>query len=265
MKKNHLFFMYFLFVQMISAQVGINTANPNPNAALEVASNATTKIGGFMPPTVTEVQRDAIPVTAADDGLMLYVTVPCGDRRLQLFNAAKVMWENVFADAVPVKVWDFGNDLATWPLSPGIGTAPIIIDNLGLVPIDNETNFGEVNNNAVTFSDGFTATRRFRMNGPSFLGPFQPMPTRRYLYIGISGSARIKVWFRTNVGGAQRTFYVTDGTQVIGYETTNISGNDDLAILEATYLGGATTLYIFNDLSCNVYKLEVCGALVSTP
>jgi len=266
MKKNHHFFMYFLFVQMISAQVGINTANPSSNAALEVASNAATKIGGFVPPTVTEVQRDAIPVTADDDGLMLYVTVPCGDRRLQLFNAATMVWENVFSTEVPFREWDFGNDITTWPPSPGIGTDPVIIDDLGLVPIINETNFGAVNNNAQTFSDGFTAVRRFQMNGAGYpIGPFQVMPDRRYIYFGVNGPCRVKVWFRTNSNGASRTLYVTNGTEIIGSETTNSGGNDNLAILEAIYTGGPSNLYVFGSAACNLYKLEVCGSLINSP
>jgi hypothetical protein len=166
---------------------------------------------------------------------------------------------------VPFKVWDFGNDLANWPLSPGIGVNPIIVDNLGLVPINIETDFGEVTDNNITFSDGFTAVRRFRMNGPSFIGGFVPMPTRRYLYFGVNGPARIKVWFRTNTNGSSRTMYVTDGSQLIGSSTTNSGGNGDLAILETTYSGGPATLYVYNDLSCNIYKIEVCGTLVNTP
>lgn len=265
MKKNLLFFICILIHQLLQGQVGINTAEPNLNAALEVRGSSSHQVGGFMPPTVTQEQRDMIPVTADDDGLLLYVTVICGDRRLQMFSALSMSWEDIFSSEVPFKVWNFGNDAMTWPLSLGIGNVPVVVDNLGLVPIDDETNFGEVTNNSVTFSDGFTAVRRFRMNGPSYMGPFVPMPTRRYLYFGINGPARIKVWFRTNVNGGQRTFYVTDGVQVIGSETTNSGGNDDLAILEATYTGGPATLYLFNDLACNVYKVEVCGSLVYSP
>ncbi|MDP2161364.1 MAG: hypothetical protein Q8K02_12825 [Flavobacterium sp.] len=264
MRKKYFLFVFLLFLfQEMRAQVGINTAVPSPNAALDVGVSSD-RIGGFMPPSVTEAQRDAIPVTAADDGLMLYVTVPCGNRRLQLFNGAALAWEDVMSWAVPYKVWDFGNDGATWPATTGIGTTPIVVDNLGLVPIISANDFGEVNNSNVTFSDGFTTVRRFRMNGPSYIGSFVPMPTRRYLYLGVSGPCRIKVWFRSNTNGDVRTLYVTDGAVVVGSETTNTGGNGDLAILEATYIGGPTTLYVFNDLSCNLYKLEVCGALVST-
>jgi hypothetical protein len=264
MCNNYFFILFLLICQGILAQVGINTAEPNPNAALEVNGLSATQLGGVQLPTVTLAQRNSIPVTATDDGLLLYVTVPCGNRRLQLFNGATLNWEDVMSWEVPFKVWDFGNDAVIWPLSTGIGTTPIVVDNLGLVPIDSANDFGEVSNNSVTFSDGFSALRRFRMNGPSYIGGFVPMPTRRYLYFGIAGPARIKVWFRTNVGGDSRTLYVSDGVQVIGSATTNADGNGDLAILEATYLGGPTTLYVFNDLSCNLYKLEVCGALVAT-
>lgn len=258
--------MYFLFVQIISAQVGINTANPNPNAALEVASDAATKIGGFMPPTVSIEQRNAIPVTAADDGLMVYVKVPCGNRRLQLFNGVLLKWEDVLSMEVPFKVWNFGNDIVTWPPSGGTGSLPIIVDNIGLFPpVSPDTDFGRVNNGAATFSDGFTAPRRFQMGGAGFpLGFFDATPDRRHIFMDVSGPCRIKVWFSTNANNAVRTLFVTDGALVLGSETTNSGGNNNFAILEATYTGGPRRLYVFGDSSCNLYKLEVCGAIVNT-
>lgn len=260
MCNNYFFILFLLICQGMLAQVGINTAQPNPNAALEVGVSAD-KIGGFMPPTVTEAQRDAIPVTAADDGLLLYVKDPCGNRSLQLFDGVALAWEDVMSWPVASKVWDFGNDAVTWPTSTGIGTTSIVVDNLGLFPISSSTNFGAVNNNSQTFSDGFVATRRFQMNGPGYPGAFQVLPTQRYLYMGVSGSCTIKLWFITGFNGVSRTMYVTDGVNVLGSQSSSI-GN---AILEVNYTGGPTTLYIYGSAACNLYKLEVCGALVSTP
>lgn len=163
------------------------------------------------------------------------------------------------------KIWDFGNDAATWPLSSGIGTEPMVVDNLGLFPIPTNTNFGAVNANNLTFGDGYSATRRFQMNGAGYpAGPFMAMPTQRYLFFGVSGSCTVKVWFRTGSNGAVRTMYVSDGNAAVGSSTTNSGGNGDFPILQANYTGGATTLYIYGDAACNLYKVEVTGATVST-
>lgn len=163
------------------------------------------------------------------------------------------------------KIWDFGNDTTTWPLSSGIGNDPMVVDNLGLFPIPTNTNFGAVTANNLTFGDGFSATQRFQMNGGGYpAGEFQPMPTQRYLFFGVSGACTVKVWFRTGSNGAVRTLYVSDGTQAVGSATTNANGNGDFPILTANYTGGATTLYIYGDLATNLYKVEVTGATVET-
>jgi len=164
-----------------------------------------------------------------------------------------------------IKVWDFGNDTATWPSSSGIGNDPIVVDNLGLFPIPTNTNFGAVNNNNQSFPDGFTATQRFQMNGAGYSGgDFQVMPTQRYLFMGVSGSCTIKVWFRPGSNGSVRTMYVTDGVNVVGSQGSNSGSFADSTILEVNYTGGPNTLYVYGDSACNLYKMEVSGATVNT-
>jgi len=98
------FILFFCLVLAgVQAQVGINTTTPNPNAVLHVNSHfGGSQYGGFMPPKVTLDERNSIPVTAADDGLMLYVSYPNGDRCLQLFNGASLTWGNINCFQVPV-------------------------------------------------------------------------------------------------------------------------------------------------------------------
>ena len=68
MKKLILLLPIFVLLQMcLYAQVGIGTATPNASAKLDVSS--TTQ--GFLPPRMTQVQRDQIPSVA---GLMIYNT-----------------------------------------------------------------------------------------------------------------------------------------------------------------------------------------------
>lgn len=68
--KRNLFLLLFsmLFVSATQAQIGIGTNTPNASAKLEIVS--TDK--GFLPPRMTQVQRDAIPAPAT--GLMIFQT-----------------------------------------------------------------------------------------------------------------------------------------------------------------------------------------------
>lgn len=163
------------------------------------------------------------------------------------------------------KTWDFGNDVATWPVTAGIGVNPMVVDNLGLFPIPTNTNFGAVNANVTTFSDGYVSVNRFQLNGAGFSsGADINMPTQRYLFIDVSRACTVKVWFRTGSNAAPRTMYVSNGTAIVGSETTNTGSNTDSAILTANYTGAAGRLYIYGNAACNLFKVEVSGAAVST-
>ncbi len=161
------------------------------------------------------------------------------------------------------KTWDFGNNTTTWPLSSGIGSEEIIVDNLGLYPIATNTNFGAVTANNATFTDGFTATQRFQMNGGGSAPAGTFMPVQRFLHFNVSGACTVKVWFKTGSGGATRTIFVTNGSALVGSATSNSGGNTDAAIVTASYTGGAGKLYIYGDSACNLYKVEVTGATVT--
>lgn len=90
------FFFFLIFTGVVMGQVGVNTTSPNSNSALHVHSAfAGGGYGGFLPPRVTLAQRNLIPVTAADDGLLVYVTLANGSRCLQLYNGATLGWEDV--------------------------------------------------------------------------------------------------------------------------------------------------------------------------
>ncbi len=168
------------------------------------------------------------------------------------------------------KVWDFGNDDVTWPstsatIGPGTET---IIDFLGLYSNNPTasaiTNFGAINSNNTTFTDGYIAARRFQLNGAGYpTGPFQPMPTQRYLFVDVTGACTIKVWFRPGSNSAQRTIYITNGVDVVGQNTSNTNGNLDPTIVTAA-APAAGRYYIYGDTACNLFKVEVSGASVNT-
>lgn len=86
----HQFFL--LFVALIgitaSAQVGINTLTPNPNAALDINSTSS----GLLPPRMTESQRNAIdePIPS---GLQVWC-INCGPNgEMQVYNGSN--WTNL--------------------------------------------------------------------------------------------------------------------------------------------------------------------------
>lgn len=88
------FIIPFLFVGTIimHAQVGVGTTSPSEASMLEI--NGVTGSGeyrGFMPPRVpTTTERDAIPTTATDIGLLVFVQdIAC----LQMWNGTA--WEDV--------------------------------------------------------------------------------------------------------------------------------------------------------------------------
>jgi uncharacterized protein (TIGR02145 family) len=104
-------FIIALFITTSSnAQVGIgvSTANRNPSAQLEVFS--TTK--GFLPPRMTEAQRNLIPVTSSSAGLIVYCTNCGANGEMQYYNGSS--WTNMIgAAAAAADVVTIGNQIWT--------------------------------------------------------------------------------------------------------------------------------------------------------
>jgi hypothetical protein len=73
------------------AQVGIGTSTPNASAALDVTSTNT----GFLPPRMTEAQRNSITTPAT--GLMVYCTNSGTNGELQVYNGSA--WTNLVGGA----------------------------------------------------------------------------------------------------------------------------------------------------------------------
>jgi uncharacterized protein (TIGR02145 family) len=99
MKKNILAILLMIALAITTnshAQVGIGvaTANINPSAQLEVVSTAK----GFLPPRMTEAQRNAIVVTAASAGLIVYCTDCSWYGEWQGYNGSS--WTNMLGGSV---------------------------------------------------------------------------------------------------------------------------------------------------------------------
>lgn len=77
------------------AQVGINTTNPSPSAALDVASSSDNiRFGGFLPPRVTLQQREAMSPGADDNGLIIFLQDDT-DRCLQIWDGEALEWSSI--------------------------------------------------------------------------------------------------------------------------------------------------------------------------
>lgn len=165
------------------------------------------------------------------------------------------------------KTWDFSNT-TIWPLTAGIGNNEIVVDQLGLFPIATNTNFGAVNQSNATFSDGYTGTNRFQMNGGGGVAAPVYLPIQRYVYFTANGACTLKVWFKSGSNGATRNIFCTNGTTLLGTGTSNSGSNTDTVVFTTNISAAQAAvgkIYIYGDSANNLYKIEVTGATVNTP
>jgi hypothetical protein len=170
------------------------------------------------------------------------------------------------------KTWDFGNDTTKWPLTAGIGSNEMVVDQLGLFPISTNTNFGAITASGASFTDGYTAVNRFQLNGGGGGTAGNLLPIQRYIYFTVDGACTVKVWFKTGSNGSARTVLCTNGTTLLGSGTSvsSLPGPAvDLVIFTANISAAQAAvgkIYIYGDTtSSNLYKVEVTGANVTTP
>jgi len=91
-----MYFVVLLINSFCYAQVGINTTNPSVASVLHVNSTSNNiDYGGFLPPRVTLSQRNDIPASSTDDGMIVFLIEP-GLRCLQIYNAQETQWEDVY-------------------------------------------------------------------------------------------------------------------------------------------------------------------------
>jgi len=88
-----------LFVTSFSfSQVGVGTTTPSSAAVLhiETAKYDTTKVGGFIMPVVTEAEQVLIPITAIDDGLMVFVSdTGTGKWCWDIYDGQQAIWRSI--------------------------------------------------------------------------------------------------------------------------------------------------------------------------
>ncbi len=109
-------FLSIIFTQFFSliiySQVGIGTTNPSNASMLEISGTSSngSRFGGLMPPRVSsQIQRDAIPVTSSDIGLLVFVQ---DTATFQIWNG--IFWETIYTlstQAVTLAIQDFDTNI----------------------------------------------------------------------------------------------------------------------------------------------------------
>ena len=147
--------------------------------------------------------------------------------------------------------WDFSS--SAWPVIAG-ETSAVVKNNLGLVPGPaTVVNFAQIEANSANFPDGYSATKRFKLNGGGYTSTgVNTTPTQRYIVIKVNGNSLVNVWYK-NGGGNDRTLYIGTGSSILSSKT--YSNSSDGLIHTYEYVGPARDLYIYGDTSLNIYKI----------
>jgi hypothetical protein len=103
MKKIHFILSILLFANQVKAQTGIGTTAPNASAKLEIAS--TDK--GLLIPRMTKAQREAITLSTAANGLMVYQTDDLAGFYVNTSATTTISWTRVNTNWTRT-----GNDIA---------------------------------------------------------------------------------------------------------------------------------------------------------
>jgi len=176
------------------------------------------------------------------------------------------------------KIWNFGSDATTFPISAGIGTGPfpVFIDGLSITGISTNVNMGQVelakkDFTSPTTSVAYSFDNRFKFNGAGYVGAvatdLTPMPagtnlpTQRYLTVNVTGNSTIYVIGITGSSGSARKLFVTDGTNLVG--SVDFPAGSVLNEGKVEYTGPATTLYLFCNSACNLYYLSVTNFVLA--
>jgi hypothetical protein len=193
-----------------------------------------------------------------------------------------MLFSATYLNAQVTRTWVFPSPVTTAVLgstpfvSPGTAFLDTtVVDGLTLVPGTGITTFGVTAGSNVTFAaDATVFTGNFKFGGAGFastvtaaemLSPTANfMPTQRYVSFPVAaGTTSVKVWFKTSSGGALRSLVCTDGVAWKTFVTTTTDAANqaiaDQGILNASYTGGAGTLYLFSEAGANLYKIVVNG------
>lgn len=180
------------FLWNSTSQIGVNTDTPDPSAILEIVSNTL----GFLPPRMTEVERDAIASPAL--GLIVFNTT---DSTLELFNGE--CWLATFQQNCDACGIDFTSSSAA-------DTIDRVIDNTATITLNVNQFAGNAQNIAFNITTQLPAglTADFSANpvfgsGSSDLtftaSPFAPDGTFPIVIQALCGSSTINLVYSLTI------------------------------------------------------------------
>ncbi|MEP0264332.1 hypothetical protein [Dokdonia sp.] len=148
MQRNILQIAFLFFIGVSYAQVGIGTTTPSDASMLDISPtpDGGTTFRGLMPPVMTVAQRNLIPVTATDVGLLVFINDSVeGVQCLQFYTGTT--WEcanNASATGFTVLAAQDFDTTTSWnfTLTPTAYNDPITIDVWDVVnTLDDITGF----------------------------------------------------------------------------------------------------------------------------
>ncbi|MEX0997600.1 MAG: hypothetical protein WDZ45_11165 [Flavobacteriaceae bacterium] len=164
--KNVLTIVLLFTTLTVFTQVGINTTTPSDASVIDVqSSNDGVNFGGMLPPRVTLAQRDDIPATASDEGMLVYVINP-PNSQLQIWDGSA--WQTLFPQNI-----EFSAVLAAWEMNGLTGG----LNNYGPSPFDATTSSASITVSGLTRGSGLTTAGTGAANAWGAAGWFVPGPT----------------------------------------------------------------------------------------
>jgi len=160
--------------------------------------------------------------------------------------------------------WNF-SDATVWDQNYGGYPAgeTTTVEGLSFTPGTSPANFGATNASSKTV-DGVDYSTRMQMNGGGYssaaatdVTPLVNMPTQRYLSFDVDGAVTVDIVAVTGSNSSDRAIFITDGTDLIGTFDYAGDGTGQPSKQTVNYTGGAATLYLFCNASCNIYEIIV--------
>jgi hypothetical protein len=183
-------------------------------------------------------------------------------KKFFLFAAAAVA-----ALTINATEWDFSDfELDATGLTKGSK----VVDGLTFYAIDasadpskefaSNKGFGVIAEKVKTFDDGFKSAQNCKTNGGGGAEEATPwLPKQRYFSFDVTGNSTIKVWYESGSSNAVK-FFISDGTKLLFQNEVSKDDKDKALIAEASYVGGAGTIYIYGGGSIEVFKIEATSA-----